>query len=190
MEFSKGYFKELETTNHYVLELLKQVTQPIEQNTGIGVHRIFPGWDLNSKPQRFTNIWVLDNPSENEEPSFFLTDATFFKDVNKIAVINFKRPVYHIKTYIKQGLFKYKRWVLDEKYIKELIEFLNSPIEVTDYTKARYGKCVKINWQKLIIEYNLNTAGWSDDTPKGCGYLEVLPLDLPMPDYLKLLSEE
>ena len=48
---------------------------------------------------------------------------------------------------------------------------------------------VKTNWQKLILEYNYNTAvegDWEGKTVVD-GY-EFLPMDLPVPDYTKLAN--
>ena len=52
------------------------------------------------------------------------------------------------------------------------------------------GEYVKTNWQQLIFEYNYNTAGWDIDEPSGWGNIEVLPFDLPIPDYMKLLEDK
>ena len=96
---------------------------------------------------------------------------------------------------------KAKGWELTTKEIKELMYFLNSPSDRADeYGSGQlheaYKKYVKTNWQQLIFEYNHNTAGWGwghegfevppSGKPNG---LEQLPLDLPMPDYTKLIKE-
>lgn len=190
LELSKRYCEDLKTTNHYALELLKEVVQPVEHYHEVYVHRIFAGISKENEPKRFTNIWVLDFPKKDEEPSFFLTDHPLFRYTNKIAMINFKNSKYHIKTYFKQGICKYKRWVLDKKYIEDLAEFLNSPANLSENYKKRCGNYVKTNWQKLIFEYNDNTAGWSEDEPQGLGNVEILPFDLPMPNYLELLNDK
>ena len=109
-----------------------------------------------------------------------------------------QNPNYHKKGIYKQGLIKFKSWELDEKYIKELIEFFKSPINETDKEYYNYNakKYVKTNWQRLIYEYNYNTACYGIDE-NGCiiplydePEIEPLPLDLPMPDYTKLLQDE
>ena len=189
LEYSKQYFKELETTNHCVLKLLKQVLQPVEENYEICAHRVFTEFNKDNKQKTFTNLWVLGFSKKDEKPSFFLTDEPLFKNVSKIAVINFKTPTYHLKTIFKNGLAKYKRWILDKEYIKKLIEFLNSPANLSKHPCCNYSKYVKTNWQKLILEYNLNTVGWTKDGSNSFSDLELLPFDLSMPDYLKLLDD-
>ena len=77
-------------------------------------------------------------------------------------------------------MFKYKRWILDKDYIKELVEYLKAPINFNNTSNTIYEKCVT-NWQKMIAEFNYNTAEFSDS--------EELSLDLEMPDFLKLLED-
>ena len=163
--------------------------QPVEENYEICAHRVFTEFNKDNKQKTFTNLWVLGFSKKDEKPSFFLTDEPLFKNVSKIAVINFKTPTYHLKTIFKNGLAKYKRWILDKEYIKKLIEFLNSPANLSKHPCCNYSKYVKTNWQKLILEYNLNTVGWTKDGSNSFSDLELLPFDLSMPDYLKLLDD-
>ena len=172
LNLSKHPFTELGVTNHDVLELLKQAIQPVEQYYEFGVCRVFAGND-----NKFSNIWIPDLLKQNEEPYFFLTDDPIFKKANKMACINFKTATYHIKGDFKAGNFKYKRWILDEDYIKELVEYLKAPINFNNASNTIYEKCAT-NWQKMIAEFNYNTAGWSG--------VDEISLDSPLPDYSKL----
>ncbi len=189
LEFANEYCEELETKNFYALELVKQTIQPVENDYGWAVHRIFAG---NNK---FVNIWVSDFMLKDEEPYFIITDTDLSRETTSAVTINMKNAKYHKKGIYKQGLIKFKSWELGEKYIKELIEFFKSPINEADKEYYNYNakKYVKTNWQRLIYEYNYNTAGYGIDE-NGCTTplydepdIEPLPLNLPMPDYIKLL---
>ncbi len=179
--------------NFWALELLKLTIQPVDILHEWSCHRCFSG---NSK---FNNIWVYDCPKANEEPYFFITDSPWIQDTAKIAVLNFKNPTYHSKGIYKSGNVKRKGWVLDETYIKELMEFLNSPSDRTDSYNG-YKKYVKTNWQQLIFEYNHNTAGWGwsetgfnippeKDTQRFSD-IEALPFCISIPDYTQLLNDK
>lgn len=180
--------------NYWLMELVKQTVQPVEYTRGWCVHRVFAGI-VDGEPKEFTNIWVEDFPNIDEEPSFLLTDSPTF-NITKVAVLNFKTATYHSTSPIyKSGCVKYKRWDLDSNYLKNLVEFFKSPVdEKCYYTVPR--KYVKTNWQKLIFEYNHNTAGWGwgdtgfDIPPEKdseCLYdIKALPFNLPMPDYTKI----
>ena len=175
LEYSKQIFPELEVTNHDTLVLLKQTIHPVEKWCAFGVCRIFGGRD-----NKFSNIWIPDFLKPNEEPYFFLTDDPIFRKANKMACINFKSATYHIQGDFKAGMFKYKRWILDKDYIKELVEYLKAPINFNNTSNTIYEKCVT-NWQKMIAEFNYNTAEFSDS--------EELSLDLEMPDFIELLED-
>ena len=175
LEYSKQIFPELEVTNHDILELLKQTIQPVKQWQEFGVYRIFGGRD-----NKFSNIWIPDFLKPNEEPYFFLTDDLIFKKANKMACINFKTATYHIEGDFIIGNFKYKSWILDKDYIKELVEYLKAPINLDNTHNTIYEKCAT-NWQKMIAEFNYNTAEISES--------EKLSLDLEMPDFIELLED-
>ena len=172
------------------MEFVKLAVQSVNVLHEWSLHRCFCD-------EKFNNIWVYDFPDVNEEPYFFITDSPWIQDTAKIAVLNFKNPTYHSKGIYKRGNVKRKSWMLDENYIKELMEFLNSPSDRTDSYNG-YKKYVKTNWQQLIFEYNHNTAGWGwgetgfdippeKDTQR-FSEVEALPFDLSIPDYTKLLE--
>ena len=186
-----SYFK---VKNYWVMELVKLAIQPVLVLYEWSCHRCF------CKPKLFGHIWVYDFPSVDEEPSFFITDKHF----TKVAVLKFKKPEYLFKGIYKRNLAKAKGWELNEKEIKELIEFLQSPSNRgADYGSGAfyngYRKYVKTNWQQLIFEYNHNTAYWDCDDNgefndpiigKIEDEIEQLPFDLPMPNYMKLLNDK
>ena len=175
LNLSKHPFAELAVSNHDVLELLKQAIQPVEQWHEFGVCRIF-----GKNNDKFSNIWIPDLLKHNEEPYFFLTDDPIFKKANKMACINFKTATYHIQGDFITGNFKYKSWILDKDYIKELVEYLKAPINLDNTHNTIYEKCVT-NWQKMIASFNYNTAEFSES--------EKLSLDLEMPDFMELLED-
>ncbi len=192
LKFANGYCEELKTKNFYALELVKQTILPVLYDRGWAICRIFAGDD------KFTNIWVSDFMLNDEEPYFIITDNSFSWCATKAATINIKNPKYHKKGIYKQGLTKFKGWKLDEQYIKELMEYFKSPINEKVYTSSQdvYKKYIKTKWQQLIYYYNYNTAGCNIDE-NGCiipeygePVAEPLQLDLPIPDYTKLLQDE
>jgi len=191
LEFAQETCRELGVNNFFALELIKQTIQPVEYNPGWCVHRIF------CKPDKFAGIWVEDFPLKGVEPYFLIADKPFSWNMTKIAVLNFKSATYHIQGIYKQGLWKRKGWLLDKAFIDEFITFLNAPVKGIDYRNGTYKKYVKTNWQHLIYEYNYNTAGCdfsqnANEQDKRNDYydgIEVLPFDLPIPDYTKLLKE-
>lgn len=195
IEFANKENETFKVKNFWVMELVKQTVRPIDTLHEWSCHRIFAG------KKKFNNIWVYDCPKANEEPYFFITNSAALKDTTKVAVLNFKSPTYHVKGIYKQRNVKAKGWKLDESYIKELIEFLKSPVdEDNSLDKGYYNKYVKTNWQHLIFEYNHNTAGWGwgengfdipleKDTDR-VSDVEALPFDLPIPEYLELLKDK
>ena len=175
LNLSKHPFTGLAVNYHDVLELLKQTIHPVEKWCEFGVCRIFGGRD-----NKFSNIWIPDFLKANEEPYFFLTDDPIFKKANKMACINFKSATYHIQGDFIIGNFKYKSWILDKDYIKELVEYLKAPMNFNNTSNTIYEKCTT-NWQKMIAEFNYNTAEISES--------EKLSLDLEMPDFIELLED-
>lgn len=158
---------------YYCLDMLDKINRSIITCCGIGVHRIFAGSDKF----KFTNIWIDDFVSKNDEPYFFLTDNSLFWKTTKIAMFNIKTPKYKTKGLYKQGEIKYKFWNLKKEYVEKLIEFFNKPYE----KEIIIDKKVKNNWQKLIVEYNYNTA-----EPLG---LKKLPLNLEIPNYMEIFND-
>jgi len=179
------YFK---TKNYWVMELVKLAIQPVLVLHEWSCHRCF------CKPKLFGDIFVYDFPSVDEEPSFFIAN----EHRTKVAVLKFKKPEYLIKGIYKRDMAKAKGWELNQKEIKELLNFLNSPsIGAKYYGSGKfydgYKKYVKTNWQQLIFEYNHNTAYWNIDEPivgKVEGEIEQLLFDLPIPNYKELLKDK
>lgn len=179
--------------NYWVMELVKLAIQPVLVLHEWSIHRCF------CKPKLFGNIWVYDFPKAGEEPSFMLMDNYF----TKVAVLSFLTPSYLIQGIYKRGMAKAKIWQLNKQEIQELISFLQAPSNQTkenslDRYSIGYKKYVKTNWQQLIFEYNHNSAGWGwgntgfdippeKDTDRDSD-IEVLPFDLPIPNYTKLLN--
>lgn len=173
--------------NYWLMELVKLTVQPIEKDCGWAIHRIFSRNDIP-----FDNIWVDDFPEKNEEPYFFITDNAYSWKTTKVAVLNFKSAIYHSVEIYQQGRIKFLKWELDKDYLKTLVDFLKSPAILSETERKYYGDWVNTNWQKLIFEYNHNTAGWENknlppekDSDR-LADVEALPFDLPIPDYTKI----
>ncbi len=182
-----------DTKNYWVMELVKLAVQPVLILREWSLHRCF------CKPKLFGHIWVYDFPEADEEPSFMIIDDYF----TKVAVLSFFTPVNQNKNIYKRYMAKAKSWQLNKDEVQNLIEFLNAPCSGVcsgrKYEKD-FEKYAKTNWQKLIFEYNHNTAGWGwgdtgfdippeKDTNRESD-VQALPFDLPIPDYTKLLKEE
>lgn len=191
LEFLKlGYSfceNKISDCNYWLMELVKLTIQPVEKDCGWAIHRIFSRNDIP-----FDNIWVDDFPEKNEEPYFFITDNAYSWKTTKVAVLNFKSATYHSAGFYQQGRIKFPKWELDKNYLKKLVDFLKSPAVLSETERKYYGDWVKTNWQKLIFEYNHNTAGWDNKNlppekdPDRLADVEALPFDLPIPDYTKI----
>jgi len=183
--------KELKAPNFYALELLKQCIQPIEKDRGWGVNKPFAG------TFEFQNIWIDDYLSYDKKPYFVMTEGDNEWLSTRACAIDFFKPEYKSTEPYIAGVYKRNHWNMDKDTLSKLVEFLKSPY---DYKKYWYYKLaekendtekmediqkrlenseIKTNWQLLISEYNTNN---------GDSYGE-LPLDLPMPDYMKLVKE-
>ena len=195
LKISNEENKFFKVKNYWVMELVKQTIQPVDILHEWSCHRCFCDISIEGA------IWVSDFLDENEEPYFFITDSPYLQDTTKIASFNFKNPKYHHKTIFKKDNIKRKLWILNKNEIDELIEFLNAKSEeieehYADFYKKAYKKYVKTNWQKLIFEYNHNTAGWgwsgkdfAVPPEEDITQYEALPFNLQIPDYTELLKE-
>lgn len=184
IKLSKEYNEELQTENFWVIHLLAQAVNTTYWLHEWSVHRIFAGQD-----NKFSNIWCDDFLGFDEKPYFFLTDNQYSWKTNRVAVLDFKEPRYKTKGIYKQNNVKFLHWELDKENIQALMEYLQQPFDKKIYGFEKESE-IKTNWQILIYEYNTNTAGYYYEDGTGCEDYEVLPLDLPMPDYLKLLEEK
>jgi len=190
LKLANQYCNELDTKNFFALELVKQTIQPVEYDSGWAVCRVFAG------KNKFNNIWISDFMLKDEEPYFMITDSKVTWGAGKIACIDIKTPTYHkarIKGNIyKQGIVKFKNWKLDKEYIKELMEFLNSPAVIKEYYTNFFKKHVTTNWQHLIFMYNHNTAewGWDDEILPPDEAKGQISFDLPIPNYMELLNDK
>ena len=176
-EYCRKNCEELNAPNFYALEFVKQCIQPIEKDRG---------WWI-AKPWCETSddfeVWIDDILGYDEKPYFLLRN----KDRTRIAAIDFYKPEYKsTKPYIS-GYTKFLHWNIDKETLEKLDKFLHKPFDYrnTTYYKQhggdfKYDENIT-NWHKIIKEYNRNTGSSHDD------YIE-LPLDLPIPDYKKLLE--
>lgn len=171
LECLNEYNNAFQTENYWVLELLTNAVNTTCWLHEWSVHRIFAGQD-----NKFVNIWVDDFLGFDEKPYFFLTNDKLGYKTDKVAVLDFKEAKYKTKGIYKQNNIKFNFWELDKDYVKELMNYLNSPYEKSRDINA---PDIKTNWQKLIYEYNNNTA-YSD--------YETLSLNLKMPNYLELFD--
>ena len=181
LKFIQEENKFFNINNFYVIYLIKQIIQPVEFDTGWMALRIFRSCS------EFSNIWVDDFLSYGNKPYFLIANSSNVYDITKIAIIDFKEPKYVTKDIYKQNLIKFLHWELSKDYLKKLVEFLKQPYNGWDSLSIKNG--VKTNWQKLIFKYNFNTVLACDLENKNAILdYEILPLDLPIPDYTKLLN--
>ena len=158
--------RELKAPNFYAMEFVKQCIQPIE------IHK---GWAVNipfSNPNcEFTrNIWIDDDLKYDGKPYFVMTEGKDEWLSTRACAIDFFKPQYKSKEPYISGCFKRNHWNLDKETLEKLVNFLKSPYD--------NQKIAHTNWQRLIMAYNENFYGRDE-----------LPMDLPMPDYTKLLKE-
>ncbi len=179
LEFIQEENKFFNIKNFYVIYLIKQIIQPVEFDTVWMTLRIFRSCS------EFSNIWVDDFLSYGNKPYFLIANSSNVYDITKIAIIDFKEPKYVTKDIYKQNLIKFLHLELSKDYLKKLVEFLKQPYNGLDSLSIKNG--VKTNWQKLIFKYNFNTVLACDLENKNAILdYEILPLDLPIPDYTKL----
>lgn len=117
-------------------------------------------------------IWV-ENPSTHNNAYFKLFDASSPTKATKVARIWLTRPVY------VKGHSGLPNWILTKQELKTLIKCLKQP----------YRKNKEItNWQQMIVTYNDAFCNIdSEDTISGNYEDEdALPIDYPMPDYMRL----
>jgi hypothetical protein len=175
--------KELNAPNYYAIEFVKQCIQPTAMVKGWFVRPVFLG-DFE-----FENIFVDDFLSYDKKPYFIIANGTKINaEITRVAALDFFTPSYKSTDIYVAGVYKRLHWDLDKDTIEKLIKFLNQPF---DFTKTRMYQRNKdkfndneidfdceTNWQWLISEFNANC----------CQDSEELPLDLPMPDYTKLIK--
>ena len=128
------------------------------------------------------NMSVAVNPDRN------LKNIEYFKVYNhakpqratKIARIQFRCPEYIIHNNNR----KLKNWTLTSDDKTSLLKLLNSE------SKKDIIPQITV-WQSLIISFNyemgLDTADTLKNKYKKLVYPDFLPIDLPIPDYRKLL---
>ena len=119
----------------------------------------------------------------DKKPYFLLTDGDRgMIDSTKIAAFDFFKPEYKSTGIYVSGSVKRNHWNVDFETLKRLTEFLKKPYDCTKEimykNKIIFNNEGKTNWQVLIELYNYNT---------GYDYEEI-PLDLPVPDYTKLIN--
>ena len=189
-EYCREECAELKAPNFYALDFVKQCIQPIEVDKGWSIAKPFAG------TFEFQNIWIDDYLSYDGKPYFVMTEGDNEWLSTRACAIDFFKPEYKSREPYINGHYKSNFWELDKDTLTRLVAFLKEPY---DYKKDwQYVKAVKennieginniqkysqnceykTNWQRIISEYNSNFYGRDE-----------LPLDLPMPDYTKLIRE-
>lgn len=189
-EYCRGECAELTAPNFYALEFVKQCIQPIEIDRGWCVAKPFAG------TFEFQNIWIDDELFYDGKPYFVMTEGNNEWLSTRACAIDFFKPEYKSREPYINGHYKSKFWELDKDTITRLVEFLKAAYDYRknwEYVKAKKENNIeqmkkiqknapnleyKTNWQRIISEYNQNFYGRDE-----------LPLDLPMPDYTKLIMD-
>ena len=189
-EYCRGECIELQAPNFYALELIKQCIKPIETYKGWRIRKPFAG------TFEFQNIWIDDDLLFDNKPYFVLTEGNNEWLSARACAIDFFKPEYKSRGPYISEYYKSNFWEMDKDTITRLVEFLKAPydykkewgyikktkennVEVTENKQQQSRNCeYKTNWQHIISEYNDNFCD-----------IEKLPLDLPMPDYTKLIKE-
>lgn len=177
INYCSEYCNKLGTKNFYALEFVKQCIQPVEQDHGWFVINVFSGGDFE-----FENIWIDDFLGYDKNPYFLISDK--YKNITKIAALDFLSPNYKSTKPYKSGTFKRNHWDIDKQTIERLMSFLKEPFNHNKSDLYKHfgltykDEDIKTNWQFLIAIYNGNT---------GNGHNKILPLDIPIPDYTKIV---
>lgn len=193
-EYCKQECTELKAPNFYAMEFVKQCIQPIEKDRGWWITK--PHY--NDTEFELGGIWIDDTLMYDEKPYFLVTNHDRSRYTTKIAAIDFLKSAYKSTEPYVSDYTKWNHWEMTKDELKRLTEFLAEPF---DYKKTIYfkqhgkflfgpeyklpPKCT--NWQQLIEEYNRNTSQYGEKRYDG-KIFEELPLDLPMPDYTKILE--
>lgn len=188
-KYCRGKCNELNVANFHALEFIKQCIQPIEIDRGWCIRKPFAG------TFEFQNIWIDDYLLYDNSPYFVMTEGNNEWLSTRACAIDFFKPEYKSREPYISGHYKSNFWELDKDTITRLVAFLKEPYDCTkDWTYAealkknnteviknmqkRAKNSIYTNWQRIISQYNENFYGRDE-----------LPLDLPMPDYTKLIKE-
>lgn len=117
----------------------------------------------SDSPNGKATIMVYPDCSSNKRTYFKIFNGTTIYESTKVATIMMDAPEYGLSQ-----AFGKEAWILDEKEVEWLYDFLQSK------PKGFYGETV---WQRITQGYNNEIEAVPGPT---------LPEDLPIPDYRKL----
>ena len=130
------------------------------------------------------SICTSDDENHIGEPYFKVYKGATYKSAEKMCRISFLEPRY-IKHSNNNGA---KNWEFNSKERKHLYSLLLKDSGTPSFTKGRLT-----NWELAIVEFN-KEKGYSQErteklvmkNPKYVQGKDLLPFNLPMPDYTKL----
>lgn len=129
------------------------------------------------------SIGTTDDKHHKGEPYFKVWKGPNYESAEKMCRISFEKSEY-IKEHSNNNTAD--TWILNSKERKELVKLLNS--------KMNFSNNLQITrWQYAIIQFNSEKGTDPGDTmkliqknPKYIRSKDLLPFNLPMPDYTKL----
>lgn len=163
-EFIHQNCQELQNNNFFALELIKQTIQPVEQDFGWFVNKVF-----DKKDTGFVNVYIDDFLTFDKKSYFFITKNDENK-IRKFAVFNFLKAEYKTTGIFKNCHNKGNTWKLNKTELTQLVTFLKQ--------QSKNKNCT--NWQYLVSIYNDNT---------GEMHGEMLPNNIKIPDYTILAND-
>ena len=176
LKYCKNECTKLKAPNFYALEFVKQCIQPIEKDRGWFVNRPF------LCGSEFDNIFIDDVLMYDEKP-YFLVCNNDQHTITKIAALDFYKPEYKSKEPYISGYKKRNHWDIDIETLKRLVKFLKKPYKEQGKRFDKAVETINTNWQRLIALYNENTSWYGEN-------YDELPIDLPIPDYTKLVKRK
>ena len=137
------------------------------------------------------SLFTSENMYENgvDEPYLTIYDGMRYRFSTKICRISLLEPKY-IKVPFNGN--DAKDWILNKNDIRKLIKLLNNNDALSIKT-TRSNKIFLTNWEYAIISFN-RVSGYGQEkteklirkNPKYIKKRNLLPFNLPMPDYTKL----
>lgn len=130
------------------------------------------------------SICTIDDEHHIGNPYFKVYKGTNYQSAEKMCRISFEKPEYIVHTNNNGA----ENWILNSKERKQLVKLLNKKSGSASFTKSEMS-----NWELAIVEFNkekgytqIKTEKLIKKNPKYIKDKDLLPFNLPMPDYTQL----
>lgn len=190
LKYVNKNYKPLNTKMFYVFNLLN-----VMQN---GYY--YDDWfsDFHTrKPYRA----FLDNltPAKENEEYFYIGNSDSVSKITKVAILYFKKPEYVTKNPYISSNIKFKHWELSKEEIKQIMIMFKEHTGYKNTLKNKIESLLNSNegvqnestsWEDLVwcYQYSYNYINIKNFKKEDEMAEKLMPFDLPMPNYLKLLE--